>query len=117
MRLGQEWGQTRMVDNWFLEDPAQVTIGTKNTQNNTDTTFGNNFDKEECGVIVDDKGDYYQDKGGEIVNNLSTSSPTQVIINANNTHNTTDKPFNNNCCQVKGVYIVDDKVDDDQEKV
>ena len=47
-----------------MADPAQVTIFTKRTQNNMDTPSKNNFDKEECGEIVDDGGDDYWDKGG-----------------------------------------------------
>ena len=63
-----------MVDNGSMEDPTQVTIGTKNTQNTMDTPSKNNFDKEECGGIVDDDGYDNQGKCGEIVDNRSTSA-------------------------------------------
>ena len=59
---------------------AKFTIDTNHTQNNTDTPFKNNFDKEECGDIFDD-----QDKGGEILDNLSTSDPAKVTIGAKHT--------------------------------
>ena len=58
-----------MVDNGSMAAPAQVTLGTKHTQNTTDTPSKNNFDKEECGEIVDDEVDDDQDKGGGIVDN------------------------------------------------
>ena len=43
--IGQEEGQTTMVDNVLMEWPAQVTIGNKNTQDITDTPYKNIFDK------------------------------------------------------------------------
>ena len=50
-----------MADNRFIAAPAQVTIGTKHTQNTTGTPFKNNSYKEECGEIVDDEEDDDQD--------------------------------------------------------
>ena len=44
-RLGQEEGQTTMVDSGSMAAPATVTIGTNHTQNTMDTPFKNNFDK------------------------------------------------------------------------
>ena len=45
-RLGQEEGRTTMVDNVSMAAPAQVTIGTKHNQNNTDAPSKKNSDKE-----------------------------------------------------------------------
>ena len=64
-----------MVDNVLMAAPAQVTIGTNHTKNNTDTPSKKKFDKQECGDIVDDEGYDDQDKGGDIVDNRSMSSP------------------------------------------
>ena len=83
-----------MADNRFIAAPAQVTIGTKHTQNTTGTPFKNNSYKEECGEIVDDEEDDDQDKWGDKVDILSTSYPAQVTIGARNKQNNTDTPFN-----------------------
>ena len=88
-----------MVDNGFMAAPEQVTTGTDNIQNTTDKPSKNNFNKEECGEIVDDKGDYYQEKCGEIVDNWSMAAPARVTIVAKHTQNNTDIPFNNNLDQ------------------
>ena len=47
-----------------MASPSLVTTGTKYNHSTTDTPSKNNFDKEECGEIVDDGGDDYWDKGG-----------------------------------------------------
>ena len=46
---------TTITDNESMVDPAQVNMGTKHTQNTTDTPYKNNYDKEDCGEIVDDE--------------------------------------------------------------
>ena len=106
-----------MVDNVLMASPAQVIIGTKNTQNITDKPSKKIFDKEECGEIVDDERYDDQYKGGGIVNIWSTESPIQVNIGAKHTQNTTDTPFNKNFDQEKVGEIVDDEVDDNKEEV
>ena len=55
------------MDRW--QPLNKFSIGTKHDHNTTDTPSNKNFDKEECGEIVDDEGDDYQDKGGEIGDN------------------------------------------------
>ena len=82
-----------------MVDPAQVNMGTKHTQNTTDTPYKNNFDKEDCGEIVDDEWYEYQENGVEIVDNRSTAPLSQVTIGNKHTQNTTDTPLNNNCDQ------------------
>ena len=88
-----------MADNRFIAAPAQVTIGTNYTHNTTGTPSKNNFDKEECGDIVDYQGDDDQYKGGYIVDNISTLAPAKINIVDKHTQNTMDKPFHNNCDQ------------------
>ena len=105
-----------MVDNGSMTAPAQVTIGTNHSQNTTDTPSKNNFNKEECGEIVDEEGDNDQNIFEDIVDNWSTASPTQVTIVSKHKNNTTDTPFNKNLDQEKGGEIVDDEVDYDKEK-
>ena len=72
-----------------MEDPEKVTIGTNHTQNTTDTPSEKNFNREECGDIVDDEGYDDQEKGGDIVDNRSKAPPSKVTIGAKHTHNTT----------------------------
>ena len=43
-------------------------------------------------------------------------SPAQVTIGTKHTHNAPDTPLNKNSYQEKGGEIVDDEVDDYQEK-
>ena len=50
------------------------------------------------------------------MDNLLTESPTQVTIDAKHTYNTIDTPFYTNCDKGKDVEIVDDKVNDYQDK-
>ena len=61
--LVQEEGRTTILDNVSMEAHVQVTIGTNHTHNTKDIPSKNNFDKEECGEIVNDEGYDDQDKG------------------------------------------------------
>ena len=91
------------MDNLSTSDPTQVTIDAKHTQNNTDTTFNKNRNREKGGEIVDDEVDDDQEKGGEIaddeghddhdkgeylLDNRSMASPEKVTIGAKHTQNT-----------------------------
>ena len=100
-----------------MEDPEKVTIGTNHTQNTTDTPSEKNFNREECGDIVDDEVYDDQDKGGDIVDNRPKAPPSQVTIGDNHTQLSAYAPFNKNCDQEKGGEIDDYEVDDDDEKV
>ena len=64
-----------MVDNGLMAYPAQVTIDTKHIHIIVDTTSKNNFDKEECGDIVNDEVNYDQDKGGYKLGSVSNKCP------------------------------------------
>ena len=50
------------MDNISTASPTKVTIGSKHTNNTTDTPFNKNLDQEKGGEIVDDEVDYDKEK-------------------------------------------------------